>query len=504
MTVRNTLIASTLFTLLLLAALLIMVWMGFTRSIHGTRYEHEVTQPAVVSMLSTRFHVVQIQQFLTDVSATGDDDGLGAAAENLKEARQYLAKLATLLPERKSDIDQIMALLDSFHDAGVLMAKTYVAQGREAGNALMKKPETGFDARAAALTARMEALEKEVREHMVQTAAAAEDSILNARLTSLLLGLGAAVLSIASGVLLLRMLMRLLGGEPHYAAEVAQHIADGHLDTAVETRPGDTDSLLAHLRLMKEKLAAVMSHVRESAEALESSSSEISTTAQSLSHASSEQAASVEQTTASIEQMTASIAQNTENAKVTDNMASHSSREATEGGGAVKETVSAMQQIAGKIGIIDDIAYQTNLLALNAAIEAARAGEHGKGFAVVAAEVRKLAERSQVAAQEIGELAGSSVKMAEKAGKLLDDMLPSIKKTSDLVQEIAAASQEQSTGVGQINGAMGQLNQATQQNAAASEELAATAAEMGSQSQQLQQLMAFFRFGSAAAASNAR
>ncbi|MDD2534975.1 MAG: methyl-accepting chemotaxis protein [Macromonas bipunctata] len=248
------------------------------------------------------------------------------------------------------------------------------------------------------------------------------------------------------------------------------------------------------------KMAGVITEVLQAADALANASEQVSVTAQSLSQASSEQAASVEETSASVEQMTSSIAQNTENAKVTDGMASQAARQASEGGESVAATVSAMKQIAKKIGIIDDIAYQTNLLALNAAIEAARAGEHGKGFAVVAAEVRKLAERSQVAAQEIGEVAGSSVDLAEKAGKLLDEIVPSIRKTSDLVQEITAASEEQSSGAGQINAAIGQLSQTTQQNASSAEELAATSEEMSSQVEQLQQTMAFFKIDDSASA----
>jgi methyl-accepting chemotaxis protein len=241
-----------------------------------------------------------------------------------------------------------------------------------------------------------------------------------------------------------------------------------------------------------EKLASIIEEVRAAADALTGAANQVSATAQSLSQSASEQASSVEETTASIDLMSASISQNSDNAKVTDGMATKASKEAGDGGQAVTQTVSAMKQIAQKISIVDDIAYQTNLLALNAAIEAARAGEHGKGFAVVAAEVRKLAERSQEAAKEIGDLAGNSVSTAERAGKLLDEIVPSIQKTSELVQEIAAASQEQSQSVTQIGSAMGQLSKATQQNASASEELAATSEELSGQAEQLQQSVAFF------------
>jgi len=287
-------------------------------------------------------------------------------------------------------------------------------------------------------------------------------------------------------------LFKTLGGDPRYAAQICNQVATGDLSIDIEINANDKNSLLLSINNMKNQLATIISDVRSSADALSSASSQVNSTAQTIAKGASVQAASVEETSASMEQMSASISQNNENAGITDGMAQQAAKEAISGGNAVEETVDAMQKIAEKISVIDDIAYQTNLLALNAAIEAGRAGDHGKGFAVVASEVRKLAERSQIAAQEIGELAKDSVKRADIAGTSLKEMVPSINKTADLVQEIAAASAEQATGVHQINEAISQVNQTMQHNAAASEELSATSEEMNIQALSLQESVDYF------------
>jgi methyl-accepting chemotaxis protein len=275
-------------------------------------------------------------------------------------------------------------------------------------------------------------------------------------------------------------------------AEVAVQISKGNLAARAQAL-SDKDVLGQALLRMLDSLRNTVGNVSRATVDLATGSEALSDTSQKLSQGSTEQAAAAEQTTAAMEQMTASVQQTADNARQTGKIAESAATSAKETGDTVAKTVAAIKDIAAKIGIIEEIARKTDLLALNAAVEAARAGEHGKGFAVVASEVRKLAERSQAAAVEISRLSLDGVKTAENAGQMLFKLVPDIRKTAELVQEIAAATGEQSIGASQVNKAIQQLDQVIQQNAGSSEQMAATSAELAGQAEILRTAIGFFR-----------
>ncbi|MBK1662926.1 methyl-accepting chemotaxis protein [Rhodospirillum rubrum] len=306
-------------------------------------------------------------------------------------------------------------------------------------------------------------------------------------LSSILVSL---IVAVGAGVWISLGISRGLGR----AGTLAQEVSGGDLTKTIDDASRDeVGDLVGHINTMVKKLREVVGEATSAAENVSSGSQELSATAEELSQGATEQASSAEEASASMEEMAANIKQNADNASQTEKIARQSSLDAQASGEAVTRAVVAMQTIAEKITIVQEIARQTDLLALNAAVEAARAGEHGRGFAVVASEVRKLAERSQMAAAEISTMSSQTVRAAQEAGDMLTRLVPDIRKTAELVSEISAACREQDIGGDQINQAIQQLDKVTQQNASASEEMSATSEELAAQSEQLQASISYFR-----------
>ncbi|WP_246641575.1 methyl-accepting chemotaxis protein [Paraburkholderia edwinii] len=314
-------------------------------------------------------------------------------------------------------------------------------------------------------------------------------------------------------IVVMRSIRNGLGGEPQEAAQLAARIATGDLTQIVNLRSSDSSSMMAAMRAMQDRLQRAIGEIRHSAEAIASATQQIAAGNNDLSQRTEQQAASLQETAASMEQLTATVKQNADNARQASGLANNASDIATKGNEVVSRVIGTMgeindssRQIADIIGVIEGIAFQTNILALNAAVEAARAGEQGRGFAVVAGEVRSLAQRSATAAKEIKQLIGASVErvnngstLVEQAGATMGDILQAVRRVTDIMGEIAAASEEQSSGISQVGRAVAQMDEVTQQNAALVEEATAGAASLQDQAARLREAVNAFRVSDAQA-----
>jgi methyl-accepting chemotaxis protein len=373
------------------------------------------------------------------------------------------------------------------------LAEVDVARKAALENGVYKATELADGAGSAALRSAREAINKVIelnQQQMQQAAKGADDLYAFSR--NLLIGLlvGMTIIAIAAATWIVLNISSAIAS----ALRLATAVAAGDLNATASVKSNDEiKDLIDALNTMVTKLKEIVSEVVTATRNVASGSQEMSAAAEQLSQGATEQASSTEEASSSMEEMAANIKQNADNAVQTEQIARQSAADANASGEAVGKAVAAMQTIAEKILIVQEIARQTDLLALNAAVEAARAGEHGRGFAVVASEVRKLAERSQTAAAEISTLSTDTVKAAEQAGEMLTKLVPDIQKTAGLVGEISAATNEQNVGAAQINAAIQQLDKVTQQNTSASEQMSSTAEELASQAEQLQATISYFR-----------
>jgi methyl-accepting chemotaxis protein len=445
--------------------------------------------------------VSQTTQTIQAAVAEGDNaklDDVNAVAES---AQNLLTSLGTIAGKRSS-VQQLSTAYRHYQQAATTAAKAMLSKQQSDIASNVAHMQSSQQALNALVAHELKAAHEDVG-NLLQTS---RDGLQHIQDINVAFSVAMLASLVTGALLILRALKRELGEDPEQLRVAATRIAGGEL-TSDCVYGEDDHSIAATLGRMSGKLTGIVREIRGASAAVGASSGQLSEGNDDLSQRTQEQAASLEQTASSVEQMTATIKHNAENARQADQLAQDACAKAMNGGDVVADAIASMdgisqasQKIEAIIGVINEIAFQTNLLALNAAVEAAHAGEHGRGFSVVASEVRNLAKRSAQAAKEVKELIADSAEkvrtgtdLVNRSGQTLTEIVRSVRRVTDIVAEIAAASDEQSTGIDQINRAMTQMDSVTQQNAALVEEAAATSRSMLEQARQLEQQVAYFR-----------
>jgi methyl-accepting chemotaxis protein len=493
---------------LVLALLVAVTVVGITRlaQIQG-RLDHVISVSNVVSRLvvdmrnnvSDRVGALRTLTLMTDAADMEPDLARikkQTAAYEETRARLQAQFALEASPQEKALLGQIA---DSEAAAAAPIAKAselWLSNQAEAATRVLIKEIRPVQKKWMAALDELAALEDKSNAQIQNDAAAA---FASARTSMILLGLLAVAMGVAAAFVITRGLLKQLGGEPAYTASIAGAIAKGDLSIAIETGAADNSSLLAEIKDMRNSLVGIVSQVRNGTDTIGTASREIAAGNIDLSSRTELQASSLEKTASAMEELTSTVKQNADNAREANRLAATASDVALKGGTVVSQVVDTMnsindsaRKIVDIIGVIDSIAFQTNILALNAAVEAARAGEQGRGFAVVASEVRNLAQRSAGAAREIKALIDDSAEKTERgtrlvgqAGVTMDEVVASVRRVTDIMSEIASASQEQSAGIAQVNLSIIEMDSMTQQNAALVEEAAAAAQSLQDQASEL-------------------
>lgn len=478
-----------LFVILILVVFIIFQWTNTNSKLLLNNIQKGYV-PYVEIANNLSYEIINLQREFQDAVAAADDEKLQATSEKYKQIRLMLDSAKNnIIGKNNSEILNIEKQFENYYKLALNTSGAMIS------GKFTEELSNDINNMVTEFNAIKESLSELIIHSKEETSKAFNSTTRNFNasfsiiIIILLVGL---VIFLLSSFIIIKSLNKSIFEIKQKLTALSEGILIQE-DTRSKLNNDEIGEMIKASNQLAQKLRTVLNDIQIGIQSMAQASSQTSSTSEQLAQGANEQASSVEEIAATIEQISANIGQNSENAQHTGKISEEANNDIKQVAIKSEKAVEANKAILDKIGVINDIAFQTNILALNAAVEAARAGEHGRGFAVVASEVRKLAEKSRVAAEEIVKLSQQSYALTSDAGRVMTETIPKVDKTTTLVQEIVAASMEQSNGTSQVNNAVQQLNDLTQQNVTASEQLSANAAKVAELATDINELIAFFK-----------